>query len=113
MGKTHLRQLPGGVESPLPLWVISRHEMAPEIEHHGTRQQQGHKTGEAKRAGKQGFADQQQARAASEEQGNTVGCDSQQNYNRNRINLPVAHQIEDALAHGESRSNEQGRQLGV
>src|ERR1700745_2242553 len=89
----------------------SCHEMSPEIEHRWTRQQQGDKTGKAKRASKQGFADQQQTRGSAEEQGNALSGDPQQNHDRNRIYLTSARQIEDALSQWESGGNHQGVQL--
>jgi hypothetical protein len=64
VAKTHLGQLPGRVESRLPLRVGSSDEITREIEHDWARKQQGHKAGETKRSGKEGFANQQKASAA-------------------------------------------------
>src|SRR5579859_3397155 len=78
MAKTHRSQFPGDVESRLPLRIRAGHKMPSEIKHHRTRQQQRDETSEAKSASEHGFADQQEARVAAEEQGDTVGADPKQ-----------------------------------
>src|SRR5580700_11452581 len=112
MRKTHVGQLPSGVETRLPLRVDSCNEMSRKIKHHGARQQKRDKTGHTECARKHGLTDQQKARAATEEQGYTVGGDSQQNDNRNRVQLPATEQIIDTLAERKSCSQKQGGKLG-